>query len=335
MNPLVSIVILNFNGKENLEYCLPSVKRLNYKPIEVIVVDNGSTDDSIEFLKTHYPHVKLIENKKNLGYSIGNNIGASRAKGKYILVLNDDTKLTPDLITKLVGRMESNQKIGITMPKILFMDKPNVVDSVGSFFTKLGIFQHISDFGVKDGTLDLPEKIFSAKSACILIRKKLYMDIGGFDEDFFAYAVDPDLCWRVWQRGFEVILVPDARIYHKGSVTNIKHVNADFIVYETFKNVISSLIKNLEVRYLYILGINIGISFFGILLYILRLKPKQAFAIISAVSWNVISLKHNLEKRKATRSKRRVSDRQIFKELMVPVSIPYFFKNALAYTKYW
>lgn len=333
MNPPVSIVILNFNGKENLKYCLPSIERQNYKPLEVIVVDNGSKDGSVDFLKARYPRVKLIENKKNLGYSIGNNIGVSKAKGKYILILNDDTKLTPDLVTKLVKKMENDQRIGVAMPKILLMDKPNMVDSAGSFFTKLGIFRHMSRF--ENGTVELPEKIFSAKSACILIRKELYTELGGFDEDFFAYAVDPDLCWRVWQRGFEVVLVPGAVMYHKGAATNIKYVNAHFIVYETFKNVISSLIKNLEVHYIYILGINIGISFFGILLYIFRLKPKQAFAIISAVSWNAINLKHNLGKRKLTQSKRRVSDKQIFEELMVPVSIPYFFKNALAYTKYW
>ena len=120
MNPLVTIIIVNWNSRENLEDCLNSLFKISYKNYEVIVVDNGSTDDSVEFVEKNFPKVIIVKSKVNLGFAGGNNLGFRKSQGRYILLLNNDTIVTSDFLSKLVKFMEERKDVGIVQPKILF-----------------------------------------------------------------------------------------------------------------------------------------------------------------------------------------------------------------------
>src|SRR3989344_2256511 len=137
MRVLVSIIIVNWNARENLQECLSALFKISYKNYEVILVDNGSKDDSVKFVKSNYPDIKIVESGKNLGFAGGNNLGFKQARGKYVLFLNNDTIVTKDFLEKLVDFMEKRKDVGIVQPKILF-HRPDTtlhhrVNSVGSF----------------------------------------------------------------------------------------------------------------------------------------------------------------------------------------------------------
>src|SRR5476651_2196887 len=133
-NPKVSIIILNYNGKKWLEKCLPTWEKVTYPNIEVIVVNNGSSDDSAEFVKKKHPKFRLLDVQPNRGFAGGNNYGVNKAKGKYVLLLNNDTKVSPGLLEPLVDLMEKDQSIGVVQPQMRNMIRPDCNDAVASFY---------------------------------------------------------------------------------------------------------------------------------------------------------------------------------------------------------
>jgi GT2 family glycosyltransferase len=141
-NPLVSIIIVNWNGRQYLSECFSSLKKQEYTDTEVIFVDNASTDDSVEFIRKHYPRTKIIENTKNLGFAGANNIGFHQAKGELVLFLNNDTRVTKTFLTELVRVVLSSPKIAGAQGKMLLMDQPERLDSVGAYLTRTGFLYH-------------------------------------------------------------------------------------------------------------------------------------------------------------------------------------------------
>src|SRR3989344_7353611 len=204
-NPLVSIIIVNWNGGEVLRDCLRSLGKIKYPKWELILVDNGSTDGSemlVLNLKLKAESLKLIRNKINVGFAKANNRGCKKISGKYVLLLNNDTKVTPKFLTTLVDRMENDPTIGVVQPKIKLMDKPGYLDNAGSFFTRIGFLQHWGFLRKDTREFDEEREIFSAKGACMLIRRKVVENVGLFDEEFFSHFEESDFCWRVWLSGF-------------------------------------------------------------------------------------------------------------------------------------
>ena len=181
--PLVSVIIVNWNGGQVFKECLSSLSKIDYPNWELIIVDNGSTDGSENLEKDLRPPkgYRVIHNKKNLGFAPANNQGVELATGKYILLLNNDTKVDLDFLSKLVARMETDPKLAVIQPKIYLMDKPGILDNAGSFFTKIGFLHHWG-FMQKDGPeFSVEREIFSAKGACMLIRKKVVEKVAKTD----------------------------------------------------------------------------------------------------------------------------------------------------------
>lgn len=317
--PLVSIIIINWNGGKVLDNCLRSIKKSNYSNYELIVVDNGSSDGSQKYAQ--------IKNNKNLGFAPANNQGLKLAKGKYILILNNDTRVTESFLSKMVLKMENTSDIGVIQPKIYMMDKKGYLDNAGSFFTKIGFLEHWG-FGKKDSKeFDKETEIFSAKGACMLIRKSIIDKIGLFDSDFVSYFEESDFCWRVWLLGYKVIFYPKATIYHKVGFT-IRRLDVGNINYHYYKNRISSLIKNLNLlNLLIILPVHLVISLGISILFLLRCNVKNSILIIQAVYWNLINLPKLLRKRNKIQDIRIASDRQIFRKLSKPVDFRKFFAD--------
>lgn len=314
--PLVSLIIVNWNGLKMLKDCFFSLAEINYPNWEVILVDNGSNDGSQEFArKFKFPHsqLKIIQNKTNLGFAEPNNQGYRASKGKYILLLNNDTKVKKDFLNKMVKRMEQDPQIGVSQPKIYLMEKPGFLDNTGSYLTRIGLLKH-EGFLEKDGPCFNQEKqIFAAKGACMLIKREVIEKVGLFDKDFFAYFEESDFCWRVWLVGYRVIYYPQTFIFHKLGATS-KKMNQFSLNYHSIKNRIASLVKNLEFKSLFtIFPLHLFFLFSLGTFYLLRFQFGKVKMIIAAIYWNLIHLPGLLSQRRKIQQLRTVSEDEILR----------------------
>jgi hypothetical protein len=247
--PLVSIIILNYNGKKFLEFCLRSVLNTHYPNFEVILVDNASTDDSIKLAEERYGNVPvliIVKNDSNLGFAAGNNEGISYGKGEYVLFLNNDTVVEPNWLIELVSVMESDAKIGAAQSKLLSLADKRTIDSAGDFVDYYGLSIRRGSWGEEDkGQYDRIEEIFSARGAALIVRRKILAEIGAFDADFFLSYEDIDLCWRIRLNGNKIVFVPKSRVYHIGGATTI---SSSVNVFHIEKNRLSTLLKNMPIE---------------------------------------------------------------------------------------
>jgi GT2 family glycosyltransferase len=216
---LVSIIILNWNGLEHLKICLPSVIRQSYKNIEIIVVDNASTDGSSEYVRQNYDAVKLVCNSTNVGFSKGNNVGIQIASGKYIAVLNNDTELEPNWVGSLVEVAEEHPEAGMFACKILSYYDRNLIDCVGHLIYLDGLSRGRGRGEIDEGQYNLIDEVAFPSGCAALYRKEMLEQIGLFDERFFIYVEDSDLGMRGRLAGWKCLYVPNAIVYHKYSAT--------------------------------------------------------------------------------------------------------------------
>jgi len=308
-NPLVSIIIVNYNGKNHLEKCLKSIMKINYPNYEIIVVDNNSTDDSIEFVKNTYPSIIIIKLEKNYGFAEPNNIGAKNAKGDLFLFLNNDTEVNPNFINEMVNVLQKDSEIAICQSLLL---KPNgQVDSSGDFIDTLG-----RTFSSKDKANEV-KKILSARGASMMIRKESFWDLGGFDKKFFASYEDVDLGWRAWLWGYKIVLVPNSIVYHTGGQTVEKILPE--IRFHGVKNSLVIRLTNFEGT----LAPSSIIKTFVIILFrqtfgiSLVSDREQIFPLPSikilfrGISWVLKNMKYVLAKRKKVNSRRVRSSKDL------------------------
>jgi GT2 family glycosyltransferase len=236
--PLVSIIIINYNGLDLLKKCLPSLSKIQFINYEIILVDNNSDDQSINFVTKNFPKIILIKLEKNKGFAEPNNIGSKIAKGKYILFLNNDTIVTKNFLTELLNSISKDEQIGICQSMLLKLD--NTIDSSGDFIDELGIV-----FNSKT-PVKTEREISSARGASMLVRKDVFDKLKGFDEKFFVSFEDVDLGWRAWINGFKVVLSPKSIVYHMGGQT-VDKIKRD-VAFHGFKNQLSMKITNFEIR---------------------------------------------------------------------------------------
>jgi len=213
-----SIIIVNWNGKHLLKECLDSVFSQSYKDFEVILVDNGSTDGSVEFVKKNYPQVKIVQNKSDVGYARGCNVGVKAATSDIVVLLNNDTQVEKDWLANLIAPLERDSSIGAVGSKLIFYDKRDYINSVGTFVSVFGFSGSLGDWRPRE-EYSKEMELFAPCGGAVAIRRKLYLEIGGLYEPFFLYEDDVDLGWRIWNAGYRVVLAPDAIVYHKYSHT--------------------------------------------------------------------------------------------------------------------
>jgi GT2 family glycosyltransferase len=221
--PLVAIIILNWNGRDDTLACLDSLSRLMYPAYRVVVVDNGSEDDSVAAIRTAYPQVTLIEAGDNLGFVGGNNLGLEQARtwnAKYALLLNNDTIADPDSLRLLVETAEEDSSIGIVGPSVYYFDHPDVLWTAGgsidwergdSRMIGVGEVDH-GQYGVK------PRQVDFISGCALLIKMSLVESVGPLDPRFFAYYEETEWCVRISRSGYKIFHVPGARIWHKISL---------------------------------------------------------------------------------------------------------------------
>jgi len=211
-NPLVSVIVLNYNGKDYLEACLASVFASSYSPFEVIVVDNGSSDGSAERAKERWDF-ELIKKQHNTGYAAGNNTGIRAAHGEFVVLLNNDTTVDPSWLIELVSEFLRSEA-DFCQPKIVIPGRLRIINSAG-------LMIHLAGFGllrgngeVDNGQYDEQEQISGLHGACVLVSREAVEKVGLLDEDFFAYNEDTDWSWRALLMGMKIVYVPKALVYH-------------------------------------------------------------------------------------------------------------------------
>jgi len=218
--PLVSIITLNYNGKYLTEQLLLSLSKVTYCNLEVIVVDNGSTE-SIESLKKDFQNVVYVESEKNLGFAGGNNLGIKKAKGEYILLLNNDTEVEPGFMEPMINRMRDNPDIGVISPKIVYHYADDIIQFAGgksiNLFTGRGAFK--GNQQEDNGNFDASEYTELAHGAAMLINRKVIGKIGLMPEFYFLYYEELDYCMTIKQAGYRLWYEGSSKVYHKESMT--------------------------------------------------------------------------------------------------------------------
>ncbi|HUV73679.1 MAG TPA: glycosyltransferase family 2 protein [Anaerolineae bacterium] len=223
--PLISVVIPNWNGAEHLPTCLNSLRRQTYPRVEVIVADNDSHDGSLALLERQYPEVKVVGLDENRGYAGGVNAGIAAAEGEILAILNNDTEANPRWLEELCAGLERHPEAGSATSKILLFDRRKILNSTGDLFTTEGVPVNRGVWEEDEGQFDEEDKVFSPCGGACAVRRSVLEDLASrgqgepFDEDFFAYCEDVDLGWRSQLAGYQCLYVPTAKIYHKLSAT--------------------------------------------------------------------------------------------------------------------
>lgn len=325
--PLITIIIVNWNGKKWLKQCLDSLLQQTYPAVEIIVVDNASTDGSREFISKHYKTVKLIRNATNSGFAGGNNTGWQHATGKYVLLLNNDTYIEPDFLRKFLPVFDKIPNLGSAQCKLVLMDQPEYLDVAGSYWTNSTFLYHYG-YGKKENSAkyNKPLPFFSNKGAAMLLSRDIIEAVGLFDEDFWCYYEETDLCHRLWIAGYECWYYPSAKVYHATGGTSTTFDNS-YIQFHNFKNKLLSFLKNFEARSLLTilpvyLTINIVLSF----VWLLQGKPKHFFALYKGLWWNAKNLSNTLRKRRTIQMLRKVSDREIMRLTKRNPRLSYYYR---------
>jgi hypothetical protein len=284
---MISIVIVNYNGKHFLDDCLYAISKQSYEDFETIIVDNASSDGSVEYLQTQYSWIKLIENNTNSGFAGGVNLGIKNAKGEYILTLNNDTIVDPDFLKMIFGCIESDSNAGICASKMLYPD--GKINSAGICISRSGSAWDRGMMEDDRGQYGTIEEVFGACAGAAIYRKETLDEIGVFDEDFFLYFEDVDLAFRARLAGWKCLYTPHAKVIHLHGGT--AGVGSDTAVFYGNRNILWYVLKDFPLKLLltslpWIIGRNIAVVPYYILkgkgIVILKAKLSALKGINSA-----------------------------------------------------
>lgn len=253
-----AFVILNWNGCNYLKQFLPHLIQTSDTGIEIIIIDNASTDDSLVFLQKNYPQIKRIVLDKNYGFAGGYNRGLEQIKAKYYILLNSDVEVTPNWWQPLINRLKSDDNIVAVQPKVRSYHDRNMFEyagACGGFIDKFGYpfcrGRILKTLEVDAGQYDNAQEIFWATGAALAIKADKFNEVGGFDDDFFAHMEEIDLCWRLQNKGYKIFCEPQSHIFHVGGGTLPN--NSPFKLYLNFRNNLFMLYKNLPRKSLFII----------------------------------------------------------------------------------
>jgi len=303
-SPRVTVAIPNWNGARFLPSCLDSLRAQTFRKFDVVIVDNGSTDESLELLARNYAEVRLVRWAANRGVAAAFNEGVRQCRGEMLALLNNDMELDPGWLQALVDALDADPSAGAAAAKILFIDR-KTINSAGDLYRRDGVPGNRGVHEVDEGQYDRSEYVFGASGGASLFRRRLFDEIGFFDERLVSYCEDVDWAWRMQLAGYRCLYVPDAVAYHWGSATG----GGALASYYCGRNFIRVLLKNLPASVLRrhwgaILGRELGLA-----LEALRHGREPAARARLAGQWaGVRSIPEALRQRRWTMSMKRVSD---------------------------
>jgi len=312
--PRIAVVVLNYNGLRWLPNCLSSVARTDYPNLDFYLVDNGSVDGSVDYVQKNFPWVKIIRHARNFGFAEGYNRAIKRIEADYVLLLNSDTVvLNPSWVERLLDVARKDSKIVAVACKMVSMEDRSRLDSAGGM--GIPFWRGFVDIGREErdrGQYDHGGfEPFAFCGGAALVKRDVFMRLGGFDGRFFLYAEDADLSWRFRLLGYRVGFAPDAKVAHyfSGSAGS-KAVDA-LKLYYCHRNLLRTILKNcgsslgwaLRNYFLFSLMIAMGFSIF---------EPRKAVGVVKAIFWNLSNLKDTYAMRRQIQAGRRREDRELF-----------------------
>ena len=301
----IAVVILNWNGKNFLDDLLPTLVQHTPPEVDIVVGDNASSDNSVEFLKQNYPQIQIIQNDKNYGFAEGYNKVLDKVYADYFVLLNSDVEVTPNWIEPVIDMMEAHDDIAICQPKLLSFynrDTFEYAGGAGGYIDKYGYpfcrGRLFTTLEKDNGQYDDACEIFWATGAAMFVKAKVWKQLGGLDGDFFAHMEEIDFCWRAKNAGHKVYYCPQSVVYHIGGGT--LPPSSPFKTFLNFRNNFSLLFKNLQKRQLvYVFPIRVLMDWVAALKFLSEKKPKEFTAVMKA-HWDfyrqIPTLKHKRKK---------------------------------------
>ena len=310
----VAIVVVNYNGEATLEDCLKSIYASTHKNLQVIVIDNCSSDASIAICnKVGVDYIWA--NESNAGPAVALNQGINMTESDYVLFLASDTKVHQYCISELAYHLDVYPKVGITSAMVVHWEKYYQLDSAGEFINQFGLLvqRHKNhELDPKYFIYHWLTEVFSAKGTAIMYRRSTKIS---YDNNYFMFLEDTDFCWRMWLAGYDVLFVPQALIYHKVS-SAINCAPPQWVRYYGARNYITTHLKNMGLaRLIWILPLHI------FLWVLFSLRVEHGWAIWRGIGWNFLHWGEIMKKRKKIQKNRKITDRYLFNKVMVHITI--------------
>ena len=320
-NTKVSVIIPHWNGIDVLSECLDSLGKSTYKNIEIIVVDNASSDGSQDWIRSNHPNIILVQNKSNLGYAEGCNVGAKSSSGEYLIFLNNDTVQNENWIESLVDFLNLNRNVAAVQPKILnYYDRMKFdyaggcggwIDVLGFPFARGRLFLNLEE---DHGQYEKIRPIFWASGTALMIRKKMFIDLNGFDKTFFAHQEEIDLCWKIHLSGKEVWSVPTSVVFHKNAVTLPMFSRKK--QYLNHRNSLLMMLTNYSLPMtLYLFPIRLSLEFVALFYALFCFDINHFIGIIQSLLWIITHPHIIVSRRIRTRKIRKLKDAKIIKNM--------------------
>ena len=308
-----SIVIINYNGLSYLEELFSSIQKQTLKPREILLVDNASSDKSVEFIKNSYPETRIIRLSKNLGFAAAANAGLKESSCEAAALVNTDIRLDENWLENLLASLAAEEKIAAVAAKIMLYDQPRLLNGVGGGMNRLGYTWDIGMFEEDIGQYDSPSEVIFAPASAALFRKSAVLGSGGFDESFFMYHEDVDLGWRLWLLGYRIVTCPKAIAHHHfgGSTKASRSMLWRELLGE--RNDMTSLLKNYEPLH--------ALSALAEMMS-LKQKPSRKSGQLKNLLWNLMKLPSTLKKRRYIQKHRKLTDDEVTRLIVQSRHVP-------------
>lgn len=332
--PKVTIIIPHFNGEQILKRCLKSLYATTYSNFQILIIDNGSTDNSITMIKTEFPDVDIIKSEKNLGYAGGCNLGIQSCSSRYIVLLNNDTTVQPDWLSLLMQTMKEHNSTAAVQPKILSIQHPERFDYCGAAGGEIDIFGYPFARGRlfytmenDNGQYDSSQEIFWATGAAVLLKKSVLDKIGLLEQDFFAHMEEIDLNWRMHLAGYKVVSQPEAVVYHQTGGTLGEDKFYKMVL--NHRNNLLMILRNYScITLLWILPVRFCLEILTVIGFLLKLQPKRSIAVMAGLGGVIIHFITVLKGRRLVKYIRVINDDILFKKMYHgSIAIDYFIKK--------
>ena len=315
--PRVAVIILNYNGLKWLPRCLSSLLKTRYPNYETFLIDNASSDASVEYVRREYASVKIVRNSTNLGFTEAYNRAISQIEAEYVVLLNNDTEvLNPSWLTYLVRAASEGVNVAAVATKMVSMGNHRLLDSVGGAGIPYwkGGFLDVGRGEIDVGQYSNGFEPFAYCGGAALIRKSAFIDAGKLDAKFFAHYDDPDLCWRLRLRGWRIGYASGAKVAHYRGGTMGGGEVTPLVLYYCNRNFLRAIIKNCGTSLSWALR-NYLLYTFLITLAFLIYEPRKSVLLMRGIVWNLRNLSSSCAARRVVQNRRRVSEQEILRRM--------------------